>query len=180
MNAPVVVATLGNAAVAIATYAYYGVNDIGALVAARNTARFSALVFLAYFVARSGSVQRVRANYVTYAFAFLAAHYVHFTTIIARHFISRFTLAQALPRLPIWLVGLSLVTITAISAGRWKRTNAIFTYLVWMAFMIAFVCNLSKRLLPEAPLVLLLTVAMLIHLANALRNRKISASSASA
>jgi hypothetical protein len=46
--------------------------------------------------------------------------------------------------------------------------------------MIAFVSNLSKRLLPEAPLVLLLTVAMLIHLANALRNRKISASSASA
>jgi hypothetical protein len=93
MNAPVVVATLGNAAVAIATYAYYGVNDIGALVAARNTARFSALVFLAYFVARSGSIQRARANHVTYAFAFLAAHYVHFTHIIARHFISRFTLA---------------------------------------------------------------------------------------
>lgn len=180
MNAPMVVAALGNAAVAIATYAYYGVNETGALVAARNTARFSALVFLAYFIARSASVQWMRANYVTCALAFLAAHYVHFTTIVARHFISHFTFAQALSRLPIWLVGLSLVTITAISAGRWKRTNAIFTYLVWAAFMIAFTSNLVKRPLPEAPLLVLLVLAIVVHIANTVRRHGENARRASA
>jgi hypothetical protein len=157
--------TTTNLVLAVATYLYYGLNAIGAAVAARNTARFSALVFAAAFIARNARTEDLRAAYRTLSFGFLAAHYVHFAAVIAFTWMTSANgLETSIKLLPVWLIGFSIVTVAAISTDRWKRTNTVFTYLVWGSFTIALASNLGRRLFPELPLVVVLVTAMAVHL----------------
>lgn len=176
MKPVVLAATVGNIVVAGATYAYYGWNAVGTDIGARNTARFSALIFIIALAAHHHS--RFGRDYVPLIKAFVAAHVVHFGTVIAYHLV--------LGKLsnPMFLAAASagaiLLTATALTITKAPRAHVGLTYVVWLAFMIAFGSNLTKRTLPEGPLMALLALAMLIHLVNVFRMRKISASAASA
>lgn len=159
-------AALANAVVGAVTYFYYGVNAVGFAVGARNTARFSGLIFAIAFVARSARNERLRGAYVPLVLAFLTAHYLHFATVIALHWLSiphglhlLFVKNIAAP-----IGGMALVTIAALSAGRWPRTNAVFMYLVWAGFMLGFSSSIEKRPFVEGPFVAMMIAAMGLHL----------------
>jgi len=81
---PILIAVAGKLTVWAASWAVYGWNVVGAHVAARNTARFSALWFLVGF-ALPGVSRWIRAlpSGATLIRAFVAAHLVHFATVAA-------------------------------------------------------------------------------------------------
>lgn len=70
-------ATAGALAIALATYYWFGHTPEGAGVAARNTARYSGLVFALAWVMRSR-----QAGAVALTYAFVAAHLIHFGTVL--------------------------------------------------------------------------------------------------
>ena len=78
------IAVAGNGIVAGLSWAWYGWNMGGVHVAARNTARFSALWFMAGFAA-PGLVRWIRGWPAEAALlqAFVAAHMVHYASVIA-------------------------------------------------------------------------------------------------
>jgi hypothetical protein len=78
-------ALAGNAVVAGATYVHYGWNGVGTAVAARNTARFSAIVFIVAFVSLRS--ERLSRHFWALVTAFVAAHYLHLATVIIHHWI---------------------------------------------------------------------------------------------
>jgi hypothetical protein len=159
-------AALANAVVAAMTYFYYGVNAVGLTVGARNTARFSGVAFAMALVARSAHNEKYRSAYVPLVLAFLSAHYLHVATVIALHWLSMpnglhllFVKNIAAP-----IGGMILVTMAAISAGGWPKTNAVFIYLVWAAFMLGFSSSIEKRPFVEGPFVAMMIAAMGLHL----------------
>jgi hypothetical protein len=176
MNAAIPLAIIGNLVVAVTTYVYYGWNAVGGAVAARNTARFSSMFFVVALAAHFHS--RFGRDYLSLIKAFIAAHVIHFGTVIAYHHI-----VGKLGTPMFWGIastGTVLLAATALTMTKAPRSHLALTYVIWLAFMIAFGSNLMKRMLLEGPLVALLALAMIIHLANAFRGRKTSTSAASA
>ena len=176
MNGAVLIATLANVVVAIATYAYYGWNAVGGAVATRNTARLSSVFFAIALASHFHS--RFGRDYVPLIKAFVAAHVVHYATVIAFH-----AILGKLATPMFWGVsstGAILLAATALTITKMPRTHLVLTYVVWLAFMVAFTSGLAKHMLLYAPFVALLVIAILVHLVNTFRSRKISASSASA
>lgn len=175
VNRPIVIATITNIAIALATYAYYGINFGSGRIAARNTARFSAICFALALAAHFHS--RYGRDYVALIKGFVAAHIVHFAAVLAYH-----AMIYKLEEWMFWAIastGTSLLAATALTIRRAPRAHLVVTYVVWAAFMVAFGSNVMKRALPEAPILVLLALAMTIHAVNGLRTRKI-ASAASA
>jgi hypothetical protein len=78
------IAVAGSGVVACLSWAGYGWNMVGVHVAARNTARFSALGFAAGFAA-PGMVRWIRGwpAEATLLPAFVAAHMVHYASVVA-------------------------------------------------------------------------------------------------
>ena len=175
MNA-VPAATIGNMLVAIVTYAYYGWNAVGGAVAARNTARFSSAVFALALASRFHS--RFGRDYVPVIKAFVAAHIVHFATVIAFH-----AILGKLTTPMFWGVsstGAILLTATALTITKMPRTHLALTYVVWLAFMLALGSGVAQKPLLEGPFFAMVALAMVTHLANVFRTRKLPASAASA
>jgi len=175
VNGSVLIATTANIAIALATYVYYGWNAVGGAVAARNTARFSSVCFAIALASHFHS--RYGRDYVALIKAFIAAHVVHFATVIAYH--------QILGKLGtpmFWMIastGTVLLLATALTIAKMPRTHLSLTYLIWLAFMVALGSRVMKRPMVEGPFLALVGLAMVIHAANAVRTRKI-ASAASA
>ena len=174
MNGALLLAIVGNLAVAAATYVYYGWNVVGGTVAARNTARFSAVFFAVALAAHFH--RRFGRDYLSLIRAFVAAHVIHFGTVIAYH--------QILGKLGtpmFWAIastGTALLAATALTMTKAPRMHLVLTYVVWLAFMIAFGSNLMKRSVPEAPILVLLALAMTIHLMNAFSKNSAAVASA--
>lgn len=174
MNGALLLAILGNLAIAAATYVYYGWNAVGGAVAARNTARFSAVLFAVALAAHFH--RRFGRDYSSLIKAFVVVHVIHFGTVIAYH--------QILGKLGtpmFWGIastGTALLAATALTMTKAPRTHLGLTYVVWLAFMIAFGSNVMKRSVPEAPILALLAFAMAIHLVNAFRKTSVAAASA--
>jgi hypothetical protein len=78
------IAVAGNGMVACLSWAWYGWNMVGVHVAARNTARVSALWFMAGFAA-PGLLRWIRGwpAEATLLQAFVAAHLVHYASVLA-------------------------------------------------------------------------------------------------
>src|SRR5437879_5699504 len=90
----VTLAILVNALVALVTYGILGWNTTGASAAARNTARFSSLVFMLALLtsaaASSGSQKLIAlaANRLGMMYAFVAAHLVHYSAVALQAFVN--------------------------------------------------------------------------------------------
>ena len=163
-------ATVANITITIATYVYYGWNAVGGAVTARNTARFSAVLFAVALTAHFH--RRFGRDYVPLIQAFIAAHVVHFGTVIGYHVILG---ALANPRFIVAAsAGSILLAATALTITKAPRTHLGLTYVIWLAFMIAFGSNALKRPVVDGPFVVVVAVAMVVHVANAMRTRKVS------
>jgi len=161
--------------VAVTTLAIRGWNSGGAHAAARNTARFSCLWFVAAFAA-PGLARLVHglpagARLVQ---AFVAAHLVHFAVVAA--LIASFERAHLAQKpgqsAAVLLIGFSLVVGLGITAT--SRTSRLYTavnrgmlYLIFLIFFFAFVHNAVK---PVRLLAVLLALALLSRLATAAQN----------
>ena len=167
MNVPVLLATVANLAIAVATYAYYGIHIAAGATAARNTARFSSVVFA---VALAAHVHpRFGNHYVALLRAFVAAHIVHFATVIAYHWMI-FKLDTPM----FWGIastGFLLLAATALTLTKMPRTHLALTYVIALAFAIALGSGLGKYPFANGPLVALLFGAIVIHATNAFRAR---------
>jgi hypothetical protein len=170
----VLIATAANLVLALATYAYYGWH-LGGAVAARNTARLSSVFFAVALASHFHS--RYGRDYLALIKAFIAAHIVHFGTVIAYHaIIGKLTTPM------FWAIGSTgtiLLAATALTITKMPRTHLGLTYVIWLAFMVALGSNVMKRPMVDGPFVAVVALAMVIHVANARRTRKI-ASAASA
>jgi hypothetical protein len=167
VSGSILFATAANIVVAIATYIYYGWNGVGGAVAARNTARLSSVFFAVALASHFHS--RFGRDYVPLIKAFVAAHVVHYTTVIAFH-----AILDKLATSMFWSVsstGAILLAATALTIAKAPRTHLVLTYVVWLAFMLAFTSGLAKHMLLYAPFVALLVLAMVVHIANAFRKR---------
>jgi hypothetical protein len=176
VNTRVAFAAAANALVAIATFLYLGLNVVGGAAAARNTARFSSIVFAIALAARFH--RRFACYYVSLLYAFVAAHVVHFGTVIAFHALLGKLLNPMF--LGVATGGSLLIAATALTVARAPKSHLVLTYVIWLSFVVALSSRLSKHLLPEAPLIALLAVAMIAHLRNLVTKREPSATSASA
>jgi hypothetical protein len=161
-------ALAGNAILAGATYAYYGWKGVGTAVAARNTARFSAIVFIAVFVARKS--EKWGKDFVALVTAFVAAHYFHFVTVIVHHWVG---VPGGLHRLFVkgWPAPVIGFTLTTLALVRWPKVNALAMYLLWLSFTLALATNIKVHPLTETPLVLGVSIAMIVHLKQIFANR---------
>jgi hypothetical protein len=170
------IAAVANIVVAIAAYLFYGWNVVGGAVAARNTARLSSVLFAVALASHFHS--RYGRDYVALIKVFIAAHIVHFGTVVAYH-----AILGKLSTPMFWGIastGSILLGATALTITKMPRTHLGLTYVIWLAFMVALGSRISKDPLLEGPFLALVVLAMLIHFANAIRRRKIDASAASA
>jgi hypothetical protein len=176
VNRRINLAALLNAVIALATYAFVGWNLAGAPVAARNTARFSALMLALAVAVRFHP--RWMTAYRTAFLSFVAAHGVHYGTVIAYHVLLR----QLLNPMFIGIAtgGFFLLLGAALTLTRMPRLHLLLAYGIWAGFVVALSSRLHAHLLPEAPIITLLAFAMIVHIANAwkLRARKMRSASA--
>ena len=164
------IAAASNLGVAVTTLAMRGWNAGGAHAAARNTARFSCLWFVAAFAAPGlGRMVRGLPEGARLVQAFVAAHLVHFAVVTA--LIASFERAH-LAQQPgqsaaILLIGFSLVVGLGITAT--PRASRLYTgvhrgmlYLVFLIFFLAFAHNAVK---PLRMLAVLLAASLAARLA---------------
>lgn len=169
------IAAASNLAVAVTTLAIRGWNAGGAHAAARNTARFSCLWFVAAFAA-PGLARMVRGlpAGARLAQAFVAAHLVHFAVVTA--LIASFERAHLAQKpgqsAAVLLIGFSVVVGVGITAT--PRTSRLYTgvhrvtlYLVFLIFFLAFAHNAVK---PVRLLAVFLALALLSRLAAGAQN----------
>jgi hypothetical protein len=176
VNARILMVAAGNAVVALATYAYLGFNTAGGAAAARNTARFSSVVFAIALATHFH--RRLGSSYRAWIYSFVAAHVVHFGTVVAFHALTG-KLANPM-FLGVAAGGSLLLAATALTTSRSPRFHVALTYVIWLSFVIALSSRLSKHLLPKAPLMAILVVAIVLHLRHLGAMRKQSTLSASA
>lgn len=164
------------AAVALATYAILGWTAFGGGAAARNTARVSsvlfALAFAAHFHPRFG--KRYRKLFMS----FVAAHGVHYGTVIVYHL-----LLGRLVNLPFLVIGSGgflLLLGAAITLTRMPRVHLVLAYVIWAGFAVALVSNVRKHPLPDALLATFMILAMVVHGVYAFRRRPINTSATTA
>lgn len=159
---------LGNALLAATTYLYYGWNAIGTAVAARSTARFSALLFAMALMVRWDGIAALRGRYREAFWGFVVAHYVHFATVIA--------LRAAVGTLSVKFLGIAiasgfaLVTAAALTMRPAPRVHLALSYAIWAAFVVSLGSRAIKHALPEGPFVLVVIAALVIHVITARRH----------
>ena len=174
MDRRLLIAAVTNIGATVATYACYGVNVAAGAAAARNTARVSAIFFAVAIATRFHA--RFRHDYAAWMQAFITAHVIHFGTVIVYHgLLGKLATAQ------FWAIastGATLLAATAFTLRRAPKIHLALTYVIWIAFMVALSSRLSKHLLPETPILVLLAVATIIHVATALRKQNAQVASA--
>jgi hypothetical protein len=160
-----------NAAVAVATYVYVGFNAAGGAAAARNTARFSSVVFAVALATHFH--RRFGTRYILWLYSFVAAHLVHFGSVIAFHALAR-QLANPM-FLGVAAGGSLLLAATALTTSRLPRFHTALVYVIWLSFMVALSSRLSQHLLPETLLLAFLLIAMGVHLAQRFTKSQVAA-----
>jgi hypothetical protein len=116
----------------------------GAIAATRDSARFSGLVFALALIARASRPALLARNKAGLTLAFVAAHGVHFGTIIARAAIEPGNPLRHFALQNVLVVGFGFgITATVAFTARAKsqagsRTNAVAFYIVWTLFAVAF------------------------------------------
>jgi hypothetical protein len=166
------VAAVVNLVVALVTYAILGWTAFGGGAAARNTARFSSVLFAlalaTHFHPRFGK------QYRTLFMCFVAAHGVHYGTVVVYHLL--LGRLVNLPFLVIGSVGFLLLLGAAITLTRMPRVHLVLSYVIWAGFAVALASNIRKHPLPDALLATVMTFAMVVHGVYAFRRRPISTS----
>ena len=177
-------AIAANTAVAAVSYLMYGWNYIGGHVAARWTARCSALLFIVAF-AQPGLARWFSAipSYAAAVYTFMAAMGIHFVTVVI---VLALDTTHHLRRDP--KVGLAVVVIGSLNvilAGITARhrvtramrfVHALFMYALFAIFMMAFASHHELALRAVA---VLLAVSLVLRIAGGLMSaRKEAAASA--
>ena len=138
-------ATTIAAVIGLASFFLAGQSPAGLGSAARNTARFSGIVFALALAARSPRFLALFADRWSIFFAFIAAHGVHFSAVAA---LAIFDTAHPLHRMdpPAIMTlagGFTLVLLAAITAGKAdapfrSRIHTFFFYVLAVVFAVAF------------------------------------------
>ena len=151
----------------------------GAIAATRYSARFSGLVLAAALVARAPRPVALSMRRTELTFAFVAAHGVHFATVVLRALVEpgnklrTFALDVAVVVL-LGLVLLALIAGTARAtsvAGR--RTNAIAFYVAWTVFVLGSASR-ARTALAAAVVLAALAAAMLWRIGSAVAQGRIA------
>ena len=151
----------------------------GAVAATRDSARFSGLVMAAAVVARAPRPAAWSMRRTELTLAFVAAHGVHFATVILRALIEpgnklrSFSLEVALVVLLGFLL-LALVAATARAtsvAGR--RANAIALYTAWTVLALASASR-AATFLGSAVVLAALSAALLWRIGSGMAERRVS------
>jgi hypothetical protein len=155
-------ATIVGVIVTALAYAFSPTLIGGAIAATRDSARFSGLVFALALVARASRPALLARNKAGLTLAFVAAHGVHFGTIIARAAIEpgnplgHFALQNVLV-LGFGFGITGVIAFTARAKSRpGSRTNAVAFYIVWALFAVAF--GASFRTSPASAVMLIVVV----------------------
>lgn len=176
MDRKINLAALLCAFIALATYVWLGWNLAGAPAAARNTARFSSLIFALAFAVHSHP--RWGHAYRTAFLAFVAAHGVHYATVIAYHVL----LGQLFN--PMFIAGAALggalLLAAALTITRMPRFHRLLSFVIWAALVFALSSRFRAHWLPEAPIVALLALAMAARIGDVWKARPRKTQSASA
>ena len=153
--------------IGLLSYFLAGGGPAGLGSAARNTARFSGVIFAIALAARSPRIPSVSARAWQLFWAFIAAHGVHFTAVAAVvAFDVTGPLHQLGPRVLMTLAGgFGLVLTTALTAGRsdapfGSRLHSFFFYFVAVSFAVAFGSRALHAPLSALPLALLLAAVV--------------------
>jgi hypothetical protein len=167
------IAVAGNGIVAGLSWAWYGWNMGGVHVAARNTARFSALWFMAGFAA-PGLVRWIRGWPAEAALlqAFVAAHMVHYASVIA---VLAFDPAHLLHH-PI-TAGVAIVGgfLLVLGVGLTAKPRAaelygyLHRFLVYAIFLVFFAGLLNDRFRPFRMLAALLGLGLILRLTSGMK-----------
>ncbi len=158
----------GNLLVMVASWVLYGWNDVGVHVAARNTARFSALWFIVGFSA-PGLARWVRTlpSGTTLIRAFVAAHMVHYMSVIAvLHFSPGHFSHHPVKAGLIIVNGFLIVLITGLTASPQVSpvVAGIHTFLLYLFFFIFSAALLRDRFKPFRAAAVLLVLALILRL----------------
>lgn len=144
-NRAIWIATALATAVAGACLLMYGWNPQGLAAAARNTARFSGIVFALALVARSARWPDLFRNRWALFFAFVAAHGVHFACVVmVAIFDTGHQLHQMETTAMVTLAGgFGLLLGAAVTAGNvaepfGSRVHTAFFYVLGAIFLLGF------------------------------------------
>jgi len=115
----------------------------GAIAATRYSARFSALVFALALAARAGRPVQLGTHQAELTLAFVAAHGIHYATVVARAAIEPENQLRGLSVAPLAVVGagfglLALLALTARAQSAWgARTHRIAFGVVGLLLAVA-------------------------------------------
>ncbi len=163
-----------NVAIAAATYALRGWSVGGAHAAARNTARFSAVLFVLAFAAPGLArlIQRLPSE-TRLVQSFFAAHIVHFAavTLLLALFEQQHVMHNPVRSAVVILIGFGLVATAGLTAR--PRNSPLHTaahkialYAVFLIFFLAFVGN---PIVPVRVIALALVLALALRLGSGFR-----------
>ena len=167
-----------NALVSAISYTLYGWTAIGAHVAARSTARVSALIF-ALAIAQPGLARWMASlpSYVSLVYAFVAAHCVHFVDVATTLVLDRKHQLNQVPvtRDEVVFVGVLLVAIAGFTVTADRLTlralHALAITALFAIFMLAFT---THRLLPLRAVAVLLGLAAVLRIVALTSPRRVS------
>jgi len=149
----------------------------GAVEATRFSARFSGLVLAAALVARGPRPVAWSRRRTQLTLAFVAAHGVHYATVVLRALVEPGNKLRTLAIEPgvVVLLGLVLLALVAgtarASSVAGRRTNAVAFYVAWTVFVLA--SALRARTAPASAVVLAaLGAAMIWRIGSALPERR--------
>jgi hypothetical protein len=161
-----------NLVIALASYAILGLTTMGGGAAARNTARFSSVLFAialaVHFHPRFGN------RYRTLFLCFVAAHGVHYGTVILYHLLLGRLVNVTF--LAVGSVGFLLLLGATLTLTRIPRLHLVLSYLIWAGFAVALNSNVRNHPLPDALLATVMILAMVVHGVYAFRRRPLAAS----
>lgn len=153
-------------AAAIAALCFIGNSATESLrTATLVTARFSGLLFAIALVARASRPTALAARRVELMFAFVAAHGVHFSAVLARAiFDSKSDFHNLKPQTFLsFAIGFSLIGVLAFTIRARKAaarvTHSIVIYVIWALFTVAF---FSGRHYPASAAMFAVVVAAII------------------
>jgi len=138
----------------------------GAIEATRYSARFSGLVLAAALVARAPRPAAWSMRRTELTLAFVAAHGVHYATVVLRALVEPGNKLRTLALEPavVVLLGLVLLALVAVSARATsiaaRRLNAVAFYVAWMVFVLASALR-APSFLASAIVLAVLAAAML-------------------
>ena len=151
----------------------------GAVAATRYSARFSGLVLSIALVARAARPVALAKRKAELTLSFVAAHGVHYTTVIGRAFVepSNNLRHSAIENLIVVLGGVGLVGLAAATARATSRagtrTNAVVFYILWTLLAIASASRFRTSL-PSAVVLGVLVSAMLWRVGSKVSERRVA------